>query len=203
MRKLCPGVLRSLAFVAFAAMAGFAAPAAAEPAHTLDLAVLDTSGGSLRRVHGSDGVGSRGVPVAGGFDCNFDGNLDYGFSAMLADPAGRTDAGEAYLILGDGTISGTLETAASHPDILHIQGAAESENTGTEVWMGDVTGDGIGDSTPTNRKFFVFPVGIVVFEHFALVASGDHDETAVFARDLLERGPDADNVVGRADSGCG
>jgi hypothetical protein len=134
------------------ALAG-ASPAGAQPAHVVDLATLDTTGTTLRRIHGSDGLGARGVPVGGGFDVNDDGFVDYGFSAMLADVQGRTDAGEAYLVLGDGTISGTLFTEGSDPDVLHVHGSADSENTGTEVWMGDVTGDGLGDYLISRQNY--------------------------------------------------
>jgi len=141
MRKLLrPGVRGALALLGVAC----AGAAGAGPSHTVDLATVDPADGGLRRVFGSAGLGSRGVPVAGGFDCNDDGHVDYGFSAMTADPAGRTDAGEAYLVFGDGTLAGTIETAGAHPDVLHVIGGAPFENTGTEVWMGEVTGDGAG-----------------------------------------------------------
>jgi len=152
MRKRSRPAQRGLLAIALGALAS-AAPAAAQPAHTIDLATLDTSGSTLRRVHGSDGLGARGVPVAGGLDVDGDGFVDYGFSAMLADPQGRVDAGEAYLIFGDGTISGTLDTAGSDPDVLHVHGSASRENTGTEVWMGDVTGDGLGDYLISRQNY--------------------------------------------------
>lgn len=154
-RKRCrPGWRAFLALIAsLAGVVADAPRATAQPAHTIDLATLSTTGSTLRRVYGSEGIGALGVPVGGGLDIDHDGFVDYAFSAMLSDPQGRTDAGEAYLIFGDGTISGTIATAGSDPDVLHIQGSASKENTGTEVWMGDVTGDGIGDLLITRQNY--------------------------------------------------
>jgi len=45
-------------------------------------------------------VGSRGVVGLG--DLDGDGRDDYAISAILADPAGRTDAGEIYVLYGRG-----------------------------------------------------------------------------------------------------
>ncbi len=120
--------------------------AAAVRAEVIDIATLDTSGGFMR-VHGSagDGDGSFGVPVAGGADCDDDGARDIAFAAMRANPFGRDNAGEVYLVFGDATISGTLDTADMQPRILVVTGAHISENAGSEIWMDDVTGDGVGD----------------------------------------------------------
>ena len=45
-------------------------------------------------------IGSRGVVAVG--DLDGDGFDDYAISAILADPAGRTDAGEIYILYGVG-----------------------------------------------------------------------------------------------------
>lgn len=111
----------------------------------VDLAMLDPEADGLLRVHGSVGRGNFGVPVTGRFDCDSDGFQDMAMSSMVASPRERERAGEVYLIFGDGTVSGTRDTAGMSPDILKIYGAAPHEITGNEIWMDDVTGDGLGD----------------------------------------------------------
>ncbi|MCH9696753.1 MAG: FG-GAP-like repeat-containing protein, partial [Gammaproteobacteria bacterium] len=115
------------------------------PSAIIDLANQTTSTGTLHRVLGSAGNGHFGVPVAGGFDIDGDGFKDSAFSAMRASPSGRPDAGQVHLVLGDGTINGTLDTAVNNPRIIQIIGDGQQENTGSEIWMDDVTGDGLGD----------------------------------------------------------
>ena len=120
-------------------------PLAAQPVATLDLAAVSTSDSGLERVHGSVGTGVSGVPVAGGFDVDGDGHRDYAFAAMRADPEGRNEAGQVFLVFGDGTINGTLDSGVPDPRILTIIGDQVQENAGSELWMADVTGDGLGD----------------------------------------------------------
>ncbi len=112
---------------------------------TVDLAQLNPEVDDLLRVYGSVGSGSFGVPVTGGFDCDGDGFQDMAMSSMVASPLARDRAGEVYLIFGNGMIGGTRDTAGMAPDILKIFGAAPHEITGAEIWMDDVTGDGLGD----------------------------------------------------------
>ena len=119
--------------------------AQAQPVATLDLAAVSTEGSGLQRVHGSVGTGVSGVPVAGGFDVDGDGHRDYAFAAMRADPLGRSGAGQVFLVFGDGMINGTLDTGVPDPRILTIIGDQVQENAGSELWMADVTGDGLGD----------------------------------------------------------
>lgn len=64
---------------------------------------------------------------------------------MLASPFGRSLAGQVYLVFGDGRIEQSFDTAVDNPNILVITGAGPNEITGSEIWMDDVTGDGIGD----------------------------------------------------------
>ena len=127
--------------------------ASAAPDHSVDLAAVTTSEGVLRRVHGSTGDGSKGVPVAGGFDCDGDGFGDYSFAAMQASPFGRDGAGEVYLVFGDGSLDGMLDTAGQQADILKIAGDGAQETAGSELWMDDVTGDGIGDLLIARQNF--------------------------------------------------
>ena len=110
-----------------------------------DLAAVSPADGVYRRVLGSVGNGSSGVPVAGGFDMDKDQTNDYAFAAMRASPQGRDNAGIVFLIFGDDTAVGTIDTADPDPRVLEIHGDQVKENTGSEIWMADVTGDGFGD----------------------------------------------------------
>ncbi len=148
-----------LAIISLLAFLWAGAPALADPpSNTIDLATLTTSQNQLRRVHGHVGHGGKGVPVAGGFDVDGDGHRDATFAAMQASPLGRTGAGEVYLVFGDGTVNGVIDTAVMQAGVLEIYGAGTSETAGSELWMDDVTGDGLGDLliarqnyTPTGR----------------------------------------------------
>lgn len=118
---------------------------AAPPSLEVDVATLGTGSGALLRLHGSLGSGASGVPIAGGFDCDGDGFKDATMASMRANLPGRLSAGIVYLLFGDGTISGTFDSAVAQSRILEIHGAGTQENAGSEVWMDDVTGDGLGD----------------------------------------------------------
>ncbi|MEE9412713.1 MAG: hypothetical protein V3V22_06630 [Methylococcales bacterium] len=123
------------------------------PAAIIDIATLSTDDGKFARVSGSAGNGHFGVPIAGGYDVNNDGFNDYMFSAMRASPLGRTDSGQVHLIFGDGTINGSLDTSVNNPRIVNIYGDGIQENTGSEIWMDDVTGDGLGDLLIARQNF--------------------------------------------------
>ncbi len=127
--------------------------ALAQPTVEIDLLGFPTSTGSLSRVLGSTGPGAFGVPVAGGRDCDADGHADVAMAAMLASPLGRNGAGQIYLVFGDGTINGTRDTAVVQAGILRFAGAAPSENAGSEIWIDDVTGDGVGDVLIARQNF--------------------------------------------------
>ncbi len=123
------------------------APTAPVPpvvSQTLDINSLVAGNGFLR-VSGSASTGRFGVPVAGGWDCDGDGNPDFAMSGMQASPMGRDRAGQVNLILGDGQIQQSLDTAQANPNLLRIAGASPQEAAGGEIWMDDVSGDGLGD----------------------------------------------------------
>lgn len=139
------GPLRIAARLVFASLPLSCAPE--EPPYFggngIDL--LEVGGEGLRRVYGSTGDGSLGLAVAGGVDVDGDTLPDTAFAAMQASPGGVSGAGQIYVVLGDGTIAGALDTAVENPAILRINGEASFEYAGSELWMDDVTGDGIGD----------------------------------------------------------
>jgi hypothetical protein len=118
--------------------------ARAEPVVVVDLAATPTRE-DLFRAYGSVGTGATGLPVAGGSDCDGDGLADVALGAMRADVAGRPGAGQVFLIFGDGRVAGEVDTARPSRRILRILGAGPSEAAGSEIWMDDVTGDGIAD----------------------------------------------------------
>lgn len=131
---------RSLLFLLTAPVA-FSAPTL-----TLDLA-SPPPGANITRVHGHGGnnTGLAGVPVCGGFDCDGDSHRDFSFAQFQANPLGRTLAGEVTVIFGDGTIGGTKDSALTQAGMLIIAGDQPWETTGSEAWMDDITGDGLGD----------------------------------------------------------
>lgn len=113
---------------------------------TLDIANVVESASGVTRVWGSEGSGASGVPVAAGYDCNGDGHEDFAVAHLTASPAGRTRAGSVELVLGDGTIGPFYDTAdTSDPAIIRVWGDIMQETCGSEVWMDDVDGDGLGD----------------------------------------------------------
>jgi hypothetical protein len=120
-------------------------PATAQPVGTTDLADFAPSDGLYRRVLGSVGQGAWGVPLGAGFDMDKDGINDAAFAAMRASPLVRNNAGEVFLVFGDNTVAGGIDTAGNDPRVLRILGDQEQENAGSEVWMADVTGDGYGE----------------------------------------------------------
>lgn len=122
---------------------------------TVDMANLDTRKvDSLMRVHGrSIGLGNLGVPVAGGKDADGDGHADYAVGYFRASPFGRRGAGEVNLVFGNGVISGTVDTAEIQPRILRIAGDSTQEATGNEIWLDDVTGDGLADLLIARQNF--------------------------------------------------
>lgn len=143
---------RTVPFI-LALAALLSSPLRAQPVATLDLAAVGTSDSGLQRVHGSVGTGVSGVPVAGGFDVDGDGHRDYAFAAMRADPMGRNEAGQVFLVFGDGSIDGTLDSGVSDARILPITGDQVQENAGSELWMADITGDGLGDLLICRQNF--------------------------------------------------
>lgn len=143
---------RNAIVLAASALCVAASPAAAQ-LQVIDLRDIDPQTDAFHRAHGSVGDGTFGVPVAGPIDCDGDGHGDYSFAAFLGSPFERNRAGELYLIFGDGTISGTVDSATPDPRILRITGSAAAENAGSEVWMDDVTGDGLGELIIARQNF--------------------------------------------------
>ena len=117
----------------------------AQPVGTTFLENVSPSEGLYQRLLGSVGSGSAGVPVAGGYDIDQDGHNDYAMAAMQASPQGRNRAGQVFLVFGNSAAVGVIDTAQNDPRVLEIHGDQIQESAGSEVWMGDLTGDGYGE----------------------------------------------------------
>ncbi len=127
--------------------------AVAQPTVVLDLADVSPSDGDVRWLYGHVGFGNFGLPVAGGHDCDDDGFNDLAVGHFTASPLARPLAGEVYLSFGDGTTGGFVDSGVDEPDLLRIFGAGPQETAGSEIWMDDVTGDGIGDLLICRQNF--------------------------------------------------
>lgn len=124
---------------------GLAESLCAQPSYTLDLAQVFDGDARLFRLLGSVGEGAWGVPVAGGMDMDGDSKADFAMAAFTASPLSRASAGQIFLVFGDGTTTGKIDTLNPSTRVLRIYGDKTSEHAGSELWMADVTGDGLGD----------------------------------------------------------
>ena len=113
---------------------------------TLDLLGMTGGNGFVRASGtGAAGDGRFGLPVAGGFDLDGDGNRDFARANMLDSPLGRTRAGSVQIVFGDGQIAQDIDLGVASTRVLSILGDGNQEATGGEIWMADLTGDGTGD----------------------------------------------------------
>jgi hypothetical protein len=119
--------------------------ASAEPVGSTFLENVTPQEGLYRRLLGSVGKGYAGVPVAAGYDIDNDGHNDYAMAAFQAAPLERNQAGQVFLVFGDGKAAGIVDTVLPHPRVLEIYGDGRQENTGSEIWMAEITGDDYGD----------------------------------------------------------
>lgn len=129
------------------------ASALAESVTVVDLAEVPPVPPALLRLHGAEGDGAFGVSVAAGFDCDGDGHQDMAMAAMLASPGGIDRAGSVFLLFGDGTVGGAFDTGSPAPRLLRIDGTQANEVAGNEIWIDDVTGDGLGDLLIGRQNF--------------------------------------------------
>ncbi len=110
---------------------------------SINLSALGTGGFSIVGVTAGN---ATGVSVSAAGDVNGDGYDDLIIGADLANPGGRTDAGETYLLFGSSTrpIAPIDLTVVSNG--LAIVGGAIDDRAGHSVSQaGDVNGDGYDD----------------------------------------------------------
>jgi VCBS repeat-containing protein len=126
------------AYVVFGRRGGFDA--------SLDLGTL--SGVNGFKISGADAGDHAGWSVASAGDLNGDGIADLVIGALYADPAGRENAGETYVVFGrQGGFGGNLDLSNMPASMgFTINGVAALNLTGHSVASaGDVNGDGIDD----------------------------------------------------------
>ncbi len=124
--------------------AGSSPPSQLGP-HVIDLQPLPGEAGFSRVFGPLGGDGSLGVPIAASRDLNGDGHIDFAFASFQQTALDREGAGQVYVWLGDGRVGPDFDLAAPSRDVLRIIGAGPFEGAGSELWMDDVTGDGVGD----------------------------------------------------------
>ena len=126
------------AYVVFGRTGGFGA--------TLDLGTLTGTNGFT--ISGIDAGDNAGWSVASAGDLNGDGRADLVIGALYADPGGRENAGETYVVFGRAGGFGASLDLSSMPASMGftITGTAALNLTGHSVASaGDVNGDGIDD----------------------------------------------------------
>ncbi len=89
---------------------------------------------------------ATGVSVSAAGDVNGDGYDDLIIGADLANPGGRTDAGESYLLFGSSTRpSSSIDLSALSNGLVIIGGANDDRSGHSVSQAGDVNGDGFDD----------------------------------------------------------
>ena len=121
---------------------------------TLQVDLREPSADRYSRYQGAFGNGRFGIPVCGGHDCDGDGLVDSAFASINASVANRANAGIVTLVWGaDSGFGETLDTLSLSDRTLRIGGAQTLEVCGSEIWMDDVDGDGVGDLIIGRQNF--------------------------------------------------
>ncbi len=111
----------------------------------LDVSTLDGNNGFT--INGRVENDNSGFKVSGVGDVNGDGIDDLLVTALAADPDGKTDAGQAYIIFGHaGSFSATFELTSLDGNNGFVLNGAVGDVTGnTARGTGDINGDGVND----------------------------------------------------------
>lgn len=135
------------------------------------------------------GFGNQGVFVVGGFDVDGDGFFDFVFVVMKVLLKGCLGVGMVYFFFGDGMMSGMFDMFQVQFCFLQIYGDQSWEYLGSEIWIDDVMGDGVGDFLFCWQDFlFGIWIGVGVFMIFVgglvlcilVVMSGEIDLCLLF-----------------------
>lgn len=110
-----------------------------------DLRNMNSTQGVM--LQGGAAYNTAGWAVANAGDVNGDGKSDFLIGAQDASPAGRTQAGAAYLIYGSKTLPSLIDLGnLTSTQGMQLFGAAANDNVGNAIsGAGDVNGDGKDD----------------------------------------------------------
>ncbi len=124
-------------YVVFGAAGGFGG--------ALDLSTLNGDNGF--RIDALDGGDALGASVSGAGDVNGDGIDDLIVGAANADPGGKAEAGETYVVFGGTGFSATLDLEAlDGSNGFRLDGIDAGDGAGISVSdAGDFNGDGVDD----------------------------------------------------------
>ncbi len=104
--------------------------------------------GSFTRIDGPEEAQSFGEEILGGLDYSGDGFPDLMIGDLVADPAGRTNAGRGYVLYNAGNLRGldfNLDSPPSEIAFSTIDGPVAGAISSDTMLQGDFDGDGIGD----------------------------------------------------------
>jgi len=145
------------------------------------------------------GYDSAGIGVSGAGDVNGDGLADLLVGARGADPAGRTYAGESYVVFGKSdTATVDLRKVKKGQGGFVILGADAYDLSGEAVSLaGDVNGDGLADLLVGARDA---EAGSVDETGLSYVIFGKTDTAPIELKQIEERGVGGFVIVGQGDT---